>query len=57
MKKSTKTPKNFYRVRLLHEFDLLKSREAMQEVLEYARFIKQLEKLDYQQNKPPIKIQ
>lgn len=45
MKKSNKTPKNFYRVKLLHEFDLLKSREAMQEVLEYAQFVKQLEKL------------
>jgi len=57
MKKLKNTPKNSYRVKLLHEFDLLKSREAMQEVLEYARFIKHSEKLNYQQNKSPIKIQ
>jgi len=57
MKKLKNTPKNSYRVKLLHEFDLLKSREAMQEVLEYARFIKQLEKLNDQQNKALMKIQ
>ena len=57
MKKLKNTPKNSYRVKLLHEFDLLESREDMKEVLEYARFIKQLEKLNNQQNKSPIKIQ
>lgn len=57
MKKLKNNPKNLYRVKLLHEFDLLKSRESMQEVLEYTRFIKQLEKLNNQQNKSPIKIQ
>ena len=57
MKKLKNNPKNLYRVKLLHEFDLLKSREAMQEVLEYARFIKQLEKLNDQQNKALMKIQ
>jgi len=54
MEKSNKSPKNHYRIRLLQEFDLLKSKEAMQEVLEYTRFIKEqereLEKLDYRQN-------
>ena len=29
----------------------------MKEVLEYARFVQQLEKLNYQQNKSPTKIQ
>lgn len=57
MKKLKNTPKNSYRVKLLHEFDFLKSKEAMQEVLEYAQFIKQLEKLNNQQNKSSIKIQ
>jgi len=57
MKKLKNNPKNFYRVKLLHEFDFLKSEEAMQEVLEYTRFIKQLEKLNNQQKKSPIKIQ
>jgi len=56
MKKSNKNPKNDYRIKLLREFDLLKSQEAMQEVLEYARFIsqeeKELQKLNYQQNRP-----
>jgi len=54
MRKSNKNPKNSYRIRLLQEFGLLKSKEAMQEVLEYTRFIKEqereLEKLNYWQN-------
>jgi len=54
MKKSNKNPKNFYRVKLLQEFDLLKSKEAMQEVLDYATFVreeeKELQKLNYQKN-------
>ena len=57
MKKLKNNPKTLYRVKLLHEFDLLKSRESMQDVLEYTQFIKQLEKLNDQQNKSPIKIQ
>jgi len=40
MKKSNNNPKYYYRIRLLREFDLLKSEEAMQEVLEYTKFIK-----------------
>jgi len=56
MKKSKQNPKNFYRVKLLQEFDLLKSEEAMQEVLEYAIFVRQeekeLEKLNYQKKYP-----
>jgi len=51
MKKPKKNPKNQYRIRLLQEFDLLKTEEAMQEVLEYTRFVreeeKELEKLNY----------
>lgn len=43
-KKSNKNPKNFYRVKLLQEFDLLKSKEVMQEVLEYVRFVIEEEK-------------
>ena len=54
MRKPKKNPKNFYRLKLLHEFDLLKSKEAMQEALEYTRFVreeeKELEKLNYQKN-------
>jgi len=54
MKKSNKNPKNDYRIKLLREFDLLKSQEAMQEVLEYTIFVRQeekeLQKLNYQQN-------
>jgi len=54
MRKPKKNPKNFYQLKLLHEFDLLKSKEAMQEVLEYTRFVreeeKELEKLNYQKN-------
>jgi len=54
MKKPNKNPKNFYRLKLLNEFDLLKSKEAMQEVLEYVRFVREeereLEKLNYQKN-------
>lgn len=49
MKKSNKNPKNLYRLKLLQEFDRLKSEEALQEVLEYTKFIrgeeKSLEKL------------
>ncbi len=45
MKQSDKNPKYYYRVRLLREFDFLKSREAMQEVLEYIKFIKEEEKI------------
>lgn len=41
MKKSNKNPKYHYRVKLLQEFDLLKSKEAMQEVLEYTRFVRE----------------
>ena len=37
MKELNKNPKNRYRVKLLQEFDLLKSEEAIQEVLEYTR--------------------
>jgi len=43
-KKSNKNPKNFYRVKLLQEFDLLKSEEATQEALEYVRFVREEEK-------------
>ena len=43
-KKSNKNPKNFYRIKLLQEFDLLKSEEAIQEVLEYVRFVREEEK-------------
>jgi len=54
MRKPNKNPKNQYRIKLLQEFDLLKSKEAMQEVLEYTRFVreeeKELEKLNYRQN-------
>ena len=60
MKKSNKNPKNDYRIKLLRQFDLLKSQEAMQEVLEYTRFVRQeekeLQKLNYQQNSPLGKI-
>jgi len=46
-----KLNKNQYRAKLLQEFDFLKSKEAMQEVLEYTRFIKdqerELERLNY----------
>jgi len=52
MKALNKNPKYHYLVKLLQEFDLLKSEEAMQEVLEYTRFVreeeKELEKLNYQ---------
>jgi len=44
MEKLNKSPKNRYRIRLLQEFNLLKSKEAMQEVLEYTRFIKEQER-------------
>jgi len=51
MKKSNKNLKNRYRVRLLQEFNRLKSEGSMVEVLEYIRFIreqeKQLEKLTH----------
>ena len=52
MKELNKNPKYHYLVKLFQEFDLLKSEEAMQEVLEYTRFVreeeKELEKLNYQ---------
>ncbi len=60
MKELNKNPKYHYLVKLLQEFDLLKSEEAMQEVLEYTRFVreeeKELQKLNYQQNTPLSKI-
>jgi len=56
MEKSNKNPKYHYLVKLLQEFDLLKSEEAIQEVLEYTRFVREeendLQKLTYQQNTP-----
>lgn len=59
MKKIKKSPKNFYQAKLLQEFNLLKSEEAMQEVLEYAKFVRQeekeLQRLKYQQNILSIK--
>ena len=58
MKALNKNPKYHYLVKLFQEFDLLKSEEAMQEVLEYARFVreeeKELEKLNYQ--KTPLLV-
>ena len=60
MKELNKNPKYHYLVKLLQEFNLLKSEEAMQEVLEYTRFVreeeKELQKLNYQQNTPLSKI-
>ena len=60
MKKSNKNPKNDYRIKLLREFDLLKSQEAMQEALEYTLFVRQeekeLQKINYQQNSSLGKI-
>ena len=53
-KKSNKNPKNFYRVKLLQEFDLLKSEEATQEALEYVRFVREEEK-ELQKFKLPTK--
>ncbi len=54
MKPPNKNPKSHYLIKLLQEFNLLKSEEAMQEVLEYTRFVKEeekeLQKLKYQQN-------
>lgn len=54
MKKIKKSPKNFYQAKLLQEFNLLKSEEAMREVLEYTRFVKEeereLQRLKYQEN-------
>ena len=44
MKELNKNPKYHYLVKLFQEFDLLKSEEAMQEVLEYARFVRGEEK-------------
>lgn len=44
MRKTNKNPKNYYRIKLLREFDRLKSEEALQEVLEYTRFIREEEK-------------
>lgn len=37
-------PKYRYRLKLLREFDFLKSEEAMQEVLDYTKFTKEEEK-------------
>jgi len=45
MKKPKKNPKNHYQIKLLQEFDLLKSKEAMQEVLEYTRFVREEERI------------
>jgi len=55
MKQPSKNPKNQYRIRLLQEFDLLKSEEAMQEVLEYTRFIKEQERELEKLNSSPKK--
>ena len=44
MKESKEKSKYHYLVKLLQEFDLLKSEEAMQEVLEYTRFVREEEK-------------
>jgi len=44
MKKSKKNSKIHYQTRLLQEFNLLKSEEAMREVLEYTRFVKEQER-------------
>lgn len=59
MKELDKTPKNRYQIKLLREFDLLKLKEAIQEVLEYTRFVKEEEKkllnIRCQQNIPFIK--
>jgi len=60
MKVMNKNPKYHYLAKLLQEFDLLKSEEAMQEVLEYTIFVRQeekeLQKLNYQQNSSLGKI-
>ncbi|MCD6317517.1 hypothetical protein J7M02_00430 [Candidatus Aerophobetes bacterium] len=55
MKKSNKNPKNQYRIKLLREFDLLKSEESMREVLEYTRFIKEQERELEKLNSSPKK--
>jgi len=44
MKKLKKTSKYHYLAKLLQELDLLKSEEAIQEVLEYTRFVREEEK-------------
>jgi len=44
MKKLKQNSKYHYLAKLLHEFDLLKSEEAVQEVLEYTRFVREEEK-------------
>lgn len=44
MKKQKKNPKDRYQARLLQEFDHLKSEEAMLEVLQYTRFVREEEK-------------
>ena len=44
MKKLKKNSKYHYLVKLLQELDLLKSEEAIQEVLEYTRFVRREEK-------------
>jgi len=60
MEKLNKNPKNQYRIKLLREFDRLESKEAIQEVLEYARYVreeeKELQKLNYRQNTSFSKI-
>lgn len=58
MKKPKKNPKDRYQARLLQEFGHLKSEEAMLEVLQYTRFVreeeKELEKLNSQQKASPV---
>lgn len=44
MKKINKNPRYYYKIKLLQEFDQLKDPESQLEVLEYTRFIKDLEK-------------
>lgn len=44
MGNAKKILKNYYRGKLLEEFNLLKMEDSMQEVLEYAKFIKEQEK-------------
>lgn len=41
---NTNHSNNFYRLKLLREFEQLRSEEAQREVLEYARFIKEEER-------------
>ena len=44
MKQPSKNPKNQYRIKLLQEFDRLRSEEAIQEVLEYVKYVREEEK-------------